>query len=353
MPVETAAGPESWGSPARPAAAREAVYTGAAAGSGQEVAVGGNRRRGHLRTSYRVVGVGDIMMGSDWPTPIMDARVTPTADPAELLGPEISALFRRGDVVFGNVEGTIHTRSDNAKACGNPSVCFTFRSPPFHAHYLRRAGFTLVSNANNHSRDFGEPGRADYRHLTGDACGQRADTPATGSACDAAGGRNAFRAGRLRSQSRPDAGDRLPVSRRWSARPAAGERGHSIMPYRGGREGRSASNRATSCPREKRAILRLAMPRSTRAPTSSFATGRTSRAPSRSIAAASSPTASAISGPTAASACAAPALWRRSPCSTWPPTARSSRHGSSRRGRTGPAAPITTPPAAPPAASPL
>ncbi len=118
------------------------------------------------RTSYRVVGVGDIMMGSDWPTPIMDERVTPGGDPSAVLGPEISQLFRSGDVVFGNVEGTIHSSSDNPKACGNPRLCFTFRSPPFHADYLRRAGFTMVSNANNHSRDFGESGRAlTYQNL--------------------------------------------------------------------------------------------------------------------------------------------------------------------------------------------
>jgi hypothetical protein len=119
------------------------------------------------RDSYRVIGVGDIMMGSDWPTPIMDPRITPGADPAAVLGPEISRLFRSGDVVFGNFEGTIHTSSDNPKACGNPRVCFTFRSPPFHAEYLRRAGFTMMSNANNHSRDFGESGRAlSYQNLT-------------------------------------------------------------------------------------------------------------------------------------------------------------------------------------------
>lgn len=119
------------------------------------------------RTSYRIIGVGDIMMGSDWPTPIMDDRVTPDGDPAAVLGPEISRLFRAGDVVFGNFEGTIHTSSENPKACGNPRLCFTFRSPPFHAEYLRRAGFTLVSNANNHSRDFGESGRAlTYQNLT-------------------------------------------------------------------------------------------------------------------------------------------------------------------------------------------
>lgn len=178
VPVETGAGPESWASSARPAAPREEVYTGAASGMSAQATPAGRRRP---RNSYRVVGVGDIMMGSDWPRPIMDSRVTPDADPAALLGPEIAGLFRGGDVVFGNVEGTIHTRSDNAKACGNPSVCFTFRSPPFHAQYLRRAGFTLVSNANNHSRDFGEPGRAEtYRHLTGAGLVvSGADTPAT------------------------------------------------------------------------------------------------------------------------------------------------------------------------------
>jgi hypothetical protein len=116
--------------------------------------------------NYRVVGVGDIMMGSDWPLPIMDPRVTPGANAEAVLGADLAARLR-GDVVFGNFEGTIHTSSEGAKACGNPRVCFTFRSPLFHADYLRQAGFTLVSNANNHSRDFGEANRAEtYRQLT-------------------------------------------------------------------------------------------------------------------------------------------------------------------------------------------
>jgi hypothetical protein len=119
------------------------------------------------QAGYRLIGVGDIMMGSDWPEPGMDPRVTPAADPVDVLGPELRDVLRSGDVVFGNFEGTIHTSSENAKRCGNPALCFVFRSPPFHAEYLRRAGFTLISNANNHSRDFGEGGRAEtYRHLT-------------------------------------------------------------------------------------------------------------------------------------------------------------------------------------------
>jgi hypothetical protein len=181
VPVGAGPAPESAAPAARIEAPREEVYTGAAAGLAQANPAPGAPGRRRARSSYRVIGVGDIMMGSDWPAPIMDERVTPSADPADLLGREMAGLFRGGDVVFGNVEGTIHTRSDNAKACGNPAVCFTFRSPPFHAQYLRRAGFTLVSNANNHSRDFGEPGRAEtYRNLTGAGLGvSGADTPGT------------------------------------------------------------------------------------------------------------------------------------------------------------------------------
>lgn len=116
-------------------------------------------------THYRIVGVGDTMMGSDWPTPIMDDRMTPGGDPAAVLGADLADIFRHGDIIFANYEGTIHSSSAGAKQCGNPSVCFTFRSPPWHAAYLRSVGFTMLSNANNHARDFGDAGRA----LTWDA----------------------------------------------------------------------------------------------------------------------------------------------------------------------------------------
>lgn len=117
--------------------------------------------------AYRVVGVGDIMMGSDWPLPYMDERIQPGAPAADVVGPEIASLLKAGDIVFGNFEGTVHTSSEGAKQCSNPAVCFTFRSPPFHADYLAAAGFNMVSNANNHARDFGETGRrATFANLT-------------------------------------------------------------------------------------------------------------------------------------------------------------------------------------------
>ncbi len=125
------------------------------------------RPRAEGDDSYRIVGVGDIMMGSDWPEPYMDGRMRPGGDPADVIGAEMLSLFQSADVTFGNFEGTIHSGSAGAKSCSNPSLCYTFRSPPWHAAYLKSAGFTLVSNANNHARDFGEGGRSEtYRNLT-------------------------------------------------------------------------------------------------------------------------------------------------------------------------------------------
>jgi hypothetical protein len=115
---------------------------------------------------YKIIGVGDIMMGSDYPQPIMDLRVSPGADPAAMLGAPLAALLKNADVTFGNYEGTMHTLQGGAKICRNPTQCYVFRSPPFHAEVLRRVGFNLMSTANNHAGDFGDAGRmATYESL--------------------------------------------------------------------------------------------------------------------------------------------------------------------------------------------
>ena len=132
-------------------------------------------------TGYRIIGVGDMMLGSDYPLEYLDPRVTDGGDPASVLGQEMVSLFKSADVTFGNFEGTMHSSTDGAKACGNPKVCYTFRSPPYHAAYIRRAGFNMLSNANNHSRDFGEAARAvTFKNLTGAGFTvSGADTPDT------------------------------------------------------------------------------------------------------------------------------------------------------------------------------
>lgn len=109
--------------------------------------------------TYRIIGVGDIMMGSNYPTPVMDPRLKPGADPASLIGPGLARILKSGDITFGNMEGTVHTRKGPAKHCKNPRWCYVFRSPPFHARFLGRAGFNMMSLANNHAGDFLGPGR--------------------------------------------------------------------------------------------------------------------------------------------------------------------------------------------------
>ena len=63
----------------------------------------------------------------------------------------------RGDVVIGNLEGTLAT--GGYSKCGPSSTdCFAFRAPPSYARLLRNAGFTLMNVANNHAYDYGAEG---------------------------------------------------------------------------------------------------------------------------------------------------------------------------------------------------
>ena len=87
--------------------------------------------------------------------------ITPTLapSPGTYLGRMRAALT--GDVVFGNLEGTL-TDATASKCGGAPSSsCFAFRVPPEYARPLRQSGFTVLSNANNHSFDFGQAGEDD------------------------------------------------------------------------------------------------------------------------------------------------------------------------------------------------
>jgi Bacterial capsule synthesis protein PGA_cap len=97
-----------------------------------------------------IAAVGDTMLG-----------ITPTLapSPGTYLGRMRAALT--GDVVFGNLEGTL-TDATASKCGGTPSSsCFAFRAPPEFARALRQSGFTVLSNANNHSFDFFQTGEDD------------------------------------------------------------------------------------------------------------------------------------------------------------------------------------------------
>ena len=95
-----------------------------------------------------IAAVGDIVMGS-----------------APNLPPDGGAGFfskvddeLRGDVVLGNLEGTLSTGGSSKCGAGSSS-CFAFRTPPGYAKWLKRAGFTVMNLANNHAYDFGSEGQ--------------------------------------------------------------------------------------------------------------------------------------------------------------------------------------------------
>ena len=100
-----------------------------------------------------VAAVGDMMLGTDFPEPRL-----PADDGAGQLS-AAAPILHQADIAFGNLEGVLLAGGEPAKKCRNPSACYLFRSPPRFAETLATAGFTVLSLANNHARDFGEEGR--------------------------------------------------------------------------------------------------------------------------------------------------------------------------------------------------
>lgn len=108
-----------------------------------------------------ITAVGDVMLGTTFP----DESTLPPNDGADLLT-EVAPLLKRGDVVYGNLEGPIIDGGDSAKCHGKKiGTCFAFRVPTRYGKYLKDAGFTAMGLANNHAMDFGLDGRASSRQV--------------------------------------------------------------------------------------------------------------------------------------------------------------------------------------------
>ena len=107
------------------------------------------------RRLTRIVAVGDMMLGTNYPDP----KYLPPGDGSALLAPLLTEL-RSADVTIGNLEGTLLDAGGTPKRCGNPDACYAFRSPEAFAQHFADAGFDFLSLANNHSGDFGPEGRA-------------------------------------------------------------------------------------------------------------------------------------------------------------------------------------------------
>src|SRR5215204_697928 len=112
--------------------------------------------------SVTIAAVGDIMLGSPFPN---DSRMPPN-DGADILK-DVTPILSGADIAFGNMEAPIIDDGISEKCKepkpGEPVRCFAFRMPTRFAKNLKAAGFDVMSVANNHASDFGEPGRSSTR----------------------------------------------------------------------------------------------------------------------------------------------------------------------------------------------
>jgi poly-gamma-glutamate capsule biosynthesis protein CapA/YwtB (metallophosphatase superfamily) len=105
----------------------------------------------HAKRPVTLEWVGDMAMSS--------ALGLPPGGVYHAVSP-MARTLHRSDLTIGNLEGTLSV--GGASKCGGPSggTCFAFQAPPSTAFALRRLGFDLVNQANNHAQDFGPSGHA-------------------------------------------------------------------------------------------------------------------------------------------------------------------------------------------------
>ena len=108
-----------------------------------------------------ITAVGDVMLGTTFPDET--GGLLPPNDGADILR-EVTPILKRGDVVFGNLEGPL-TEGGSSLKCKGKAIgnCYAFRVPPRYGAHLKDAGFTVMGLANNHAMDFGLDGRASSR----------------------------------------------------------------------------------------------------------------------------------------------------------------------------------------------
>ncbi len=103
-----------------------------------------------IKKEITVIGVGDVMLGSNYPV----SSLLPKGNILK----NTEKILKDADITVGNLEGTLFDKGGTPKSCGNPSVCYVFRTPSEYGVYFKEAGFDYLSIANNHSNDFGEEG---------------------------------------------------------------------------------------------------------------------------------------------------------------------------------------------------
>jgi poly-gamma-glutamate capsule biosynthesis protein CapA/YwtB (metallophosphatase superfamily) len=108
-----------------------------------------------IKRKIVITGVGDIMLGSSFPS----AKYLPPHDNPFLLLESVSDTLSSSDITFGNLEGSFLNYGEAVKKCRDTTLCYLFRMPEKYVSALTASGFNILSLANNHFGDFGLPGK--------------------------------------------------------------------------------------------------------------------------------------------------------------------------------------------------
>lgn len=111
--------------------------------------------------SVVITGVGDIMLGSAYPS---SAYLPPHDNPLLLLG-DLADTLASSDITFGNLEGSFLNDGQPVKKCRDSSLYYLFRMPEHYSSALLASGFDILSLANNHFGDFGYSARCRTRTI--------------------------------------------------------------------------------------------------------------------------------------------------------------------------------------------
>lgn len=102
-----------------------------------------------------IAAVGDMMLGTSYP----DNNTLPPDSARHSFDAALTDL-QQADITMGNLEGTLLNGGVPAYfKMHQKSTPYMFRMPPYYAGVFKRAGFDLLSLANNHIGDFGDRGR--------------------------------------------------------------------------------------------------------------------------------------------------------------------------------------------------
>jgi len=107
-----------------------------------------------------VVAVGDIMLGTNYPS----VSYLPPGNNCYPLLSEVKPYLQDASITFGNLEGVFSSPGGTPKQCKDTLNCYVFRMPEAYLDCIIDAGFDVLSVANNHINDFGQEGRINTTH---------------------------------------------------------------------------------------------------------------------------------------------------------------------------------------------